>query len=38
MPVSAFYSKKVNQKIVRVCFAKTEELLAEAGEMFNKIT
>ena len=38
IPVSAFYSKKVNQKIVRVCFAKTEELLAEAGEMFNKIT
>ncbi|MFK7773795.1 MAG: methionine aminotransferase [Saprospiraceae bacterium] len=37
IPVSAFYSKKVNQKIVRVCFAKTENLLAEAAELFNKI-
>ena len=37
IPVSAFYSKKMNQKIVRVCFAKTENLLVEAAELFNKI-
>jgi len=38
IPVSAFYSKKMNQKIVRVCFAKTENLLAEAAELLNRIT
>ena len=37
IPVSAFYSKKINQKIVRVCFAKTENLLAEAAELLCEI-
>jgi len=33
IPVSAFYAKKINQKIVRVCFAKTEELLEKAARL-----
>ena len=37
IPVAAFYSKNINQKIVRVCFAKTEKLLAEAGAVLCKI-
>lgn len=37
IPVSAFYSNKTNQKIVRVCFAKTQNLLAEAAELLCKI-
>ena len=37
IPVSAFYSRKVNQKIIRVCFAKTETLLNEAADLFNKV-
>ncbi len=37
IPVSAFYSKKTNQKIVRVCFAKTEDLLEKAAELLCKI-
>ena len=37
IPVSAFYAKKTNQKIVRICFAKTENLLTEAAELLCKI-
>ncbi|MEM6965066.1 MAG: methionine aminotransferase [Bacteroidota bacterium] len=37
IPVSAFYTKKINQKVVRVCFAKTENLLAEAADLLCKI-
>ena len=37
IPVSPFYSKKLNQKVVRVCFAKTEGLLEEAAELICKI-
>ena len=37
IPVSVFYSKKINQKVVRVCFAKTEELLEEAATLLQKI-
>lgn len=37
IPVSAFYSTPTNQKIVRVCFAKTEPLLAEAANLLCKI-
>ncbi len=32
IPVSPFYSDGRNQKLLRFCFAKTEELLAQAGE------
>ncbi len=37
IPVSAFYTKKINQKVVRICFAKTEDLLEEAAELICKI-
>lgn len=37
IPVSVFYTKKTNQKVVRVCFAKTEDLLAEAADLLCKI-
>lgn len=32
IPVSPFYSDGRNQQLLRFCFAKTEELLAQAGE------
>jgi methionine aminotransferase len=32
IPVSAFYSDGRNQKLLRFCFAKTEEMLMGAGE------
>ena len=37
IPVSAFYTKKINQKVVRICFAKTEDLLEEAAQLICKI-
>jgi len=37
IPVSPFYSKDINQKVVRICFAKTEDLLEEAGALICKI-
>ncbi|RMG88460.1 MAG: aminotransferase class I/II-fold pyridoxal phosphate-dependent enzyme [Bacteroidetes bacterium] len=37
IPVSAFYSKESDGKVVRLCFAKTEDVLAEAGERLRKI-
>ena len=36
IPVSAFYTSKNNQKLVRFCFAKTEEVLAEAAHRLSK--
>ncbi len=37
IPVSAFYSSKKDEKIVRFCFAKTEEMLSEAGKLLCRI-
>ena len=37
IPISAFYTNNLNQKVVRVCFAKTEGLLAEAAELLCKM-
>jgi len=37
IPVSAFYSNGRDEKVIRLCFAKTEELLAQAGEKLCKI-
>lgn len=31
IPVSSFYSDKKDEKVIRFCFAKTEDLLAEAA-------
>ncbi len=35
IPVSAFYSSGRDEKVIRLCFAKTEEVLKEAGEILR---
>lgn len=37
IPISAFYSTDVNQKILRLCFAKKEKTLQAAIELLNNI-
>lgn len=37
IPVSVFYSSGRDEKIIRLCFAKTEDTLAQAGELLKKI-
>jgi methionine aminotransferase len=37
IPVSAFYSSKRDDKILRLCFAKTEETLEKAGKCLSAI-
>lgn len=37
IPVSVFYSDGRDQKIIRLCFAKTEDLLTAAGERLRKL-
>ena len=37
IPVSVFYNKKVDNKVLRFCFAKTEETLERAAEVLCKI-
>ncbi|MEM9823013.1 MAG: aminotransferase class I/II-fold pyridoxal phosphate-dependent enzyme, partial [Bacteroidota bacterium] len=37
IPVSVFYSSGRDEKVVRVCFAKTEEVLQQAGEVIVEI-
>jgi len=37
IPVSPFYGNGTNGKVVRFCFAKTEDLLEKAGERLQKI-
>ena len=37
IPVSVFYSSGKDEKVIRLCFAKTEELLAQAGELLKKM-
>jgi methionine aminotransferase len=36
IPLSPFYMEKPDQKIVRFCFAKTEDMLQSAGEKLRK--
>jgi len=33
IPISVFYGSQKDEKVVRFCFAKTEDMLAEAGEL-----
>ena len=35
IPVSAFRSEASDEKVVRICFAKTEETLAAAGAVLQ---
>ena len=37
IPVSVFYTSKRDEKAVRFCFGKTDELLEQAGELLRKI-
>jgi methionine aminotransferase len=37
IPVSAFFSSKKDEKVLRFCFAKTEETLERAGELIRKL-
>lgn len=37
IPVSAFYKDKSDHKLLRFCFAKSEETLKKAGEILRKI-
>jgi len=37
IPISVFFSSKKDEKIVRFCFAKTEDMLEQAGELLCKI-
>ncbi len=37
IPVSVFYSSGRDEKVIRLCFAKTEELLERAGELLRRV-
>ncbi len=37
IPVSVFYSSQKDEKVIRLCFAKTEETLEKAGALLRKI-
>jgi len=37
IPVSAFFSSGKDEKMIRLCFAKTEDLLEKAGKLLRKI-
>ena len=37
IPVSAFFSSKKDEKVLRFCFAKSEETLERAGELIRKL-
>lgn len=37
IPVSVFYNKSTDEKILRFCFAKKEETLERAAEILNKV-
>lgn len=37
IPVSAFFSDAKDEKVIRLCFAKTEDLLEKAGKALEKV-
>jgi methionine aminotransferase len=37
IPVSVFYQNKTDHKVIRICFAKTEETLLKATQLLKKI-
>ena len=37
IPVSSFFSDKRDDKVIRFCFAKTEDLLEQAGERLREV-
>ena len=38
IPVSVFYSNERDEKVIRFCFAKTEDILEKAGKLLLNIT
>ena len=37
IPISVFYNTKLDEKVLRFCFAKDEETILKAGEILSKI-
>lgn len=37
IPLSPFYSKPTTDKLIRICFAKKDEVLSEASERLNRL-
>lgn len=37
IPVSVFYSSKKQEKVIRFCFAKTDDMLVKAGQLLQNI-
>ncbi|MBL7829029.1 MAG: aminotransferase class I/II-fold pyridoxal phosphate-dependent enzyme [Saprospiraceae bacterium] len=37
IPVSSFYSDGKDEKVIRLCFAKTEDLLEKAGKLLERL-
>lgn len=37
IPVSSFYSDLRDEKVIRLCFAKTEDLLEKAGKLLERV-
>ena len=37
IPLSPFYEKQESQPIIRICFAKTDEILKKAAGILNKL-
>ncbi|MFK8044376.1 MAG: methionine aminotransferase [Crocinitomicaceae bacterium] len=37
IPVSVFYDRKTDHKVIRICFAKKDETLLEAAEILKKL-
>jgi methionine aminotransferase len=37
IPLSPFYEKQVSKSLIRICFAKTDEVLKKAASLLNKL-
>jgi methionine aminotransferase len=37
IPVSVFYKDRTDHRLLRFCFAKKDETLAQAGEILRKL-
>ena len=37
IPVSSFFSNRKDEKVIRFCFAKTEDLLEQAGKLLERV-
>ncbi|MCL6495816.1 MAG: hypothetical protein K6T54_13725 [Ignavibacterium sp.] len=37
IPLSPFYSKPYENKLIRICFAKRDDILIEAGKRMEKL-